>query len=348
MVMKVLPKKGTMKPGTEVKFSISGQEMQKVLYYYGLLQSTDSALDKIICPLHQDVNPSMLVDYSEGRFFCFGCQKSGDALRLVTEIEQNNGLNALQAMQKYFYILNSEKVEQLKTNVVLSKPREDNPVLRNMAADYYFGLKTIDWESDYEYDDLTFGEVVKCSEYMAERGFSVFALNQCNAKITYTVNYPLIFPMFDNGKFKGWVCRTTSKVVESKRKYLYNEGFSRATTLVGVYGNKFNPPKRNVYIVEGYMDRLKFLQYGEQNVVAILGWKITSEQIQKLKDAGVTNVYSALDNDECGKKGTEHLKKFFKVRPIVYPRGCKDPGDMTYEQFKWMQKQTGVGQRVIR
>ena len=44
--------------------------------------------------------------------------------------------------------------------------------------------------------------------------------------------------MIDNGKFKGWVCRTTDKDIEKKRKYLYNKGFRRAETLVGSYGLK--------------------------------------------------------------------------------------------------------------
>ena len=114
---------------------------------------------------------------------------------------------------------------------------------------------------------------------MAKRGFSWKILNQCRAKVTYNANYPIVFPMFDNGEFKGWVCRTTNKLVEQKRKYLYNEGFSRATTLVGNYKGK-----KRVVVVEGYMDRLKVRSFGEERVIAILGWKMTNEQITSSKD----------------------------------------------------------------
>lgn len=61
------------------------------------------------------------------------------------------------------------------------------------------------------------------------------------------------------------------------------------------------------------MDRLKFLQFGESNVAAILGWKMSSEQIKKLKDKGVNTIISALDNDPCGKRGTAYLKEHFNV-----------------------------------
>ena len=141
--------------------------------------------------------------------------------------------------------------------------------------------------------------------------------------------------MLDNGKFKGWVCRTMLKSVEAKRKYLYNEGFSRATTLVGNYGSK-----DYVIVVEGYMDRLKFAQFGEENVVAILGWKMSPQQIQKLKDKGINKVISALDNDVCGKKGTEFLKQHFDVTRFAYLKGVKDPGEMTQDLFDKMFSKT--------
>ena len=119
------------------------------------------------------------------------------------------------------------------------------------------------------------------------------------------------------------------------RKYLYNEGFSRATTLVGEYGSE-----NYVFIVEGYMDRLKFVQFGITNVVAILGWKMSGEQEKKLKEKGITHVISALDNDECGRKGTRYLKTIFNVTRFSYLKGIKDPGEMSEENFNKMYRRT--------
>ena len=141
--------------------------------------------------------------------------------------------------------------------------------------------------------------------------------------------------MLDNGKFRGWVCRTMRKDIEAKRKYLYNEGFSRVSTLVGDYGSE-----KYVFVVEGYMDRAKFLQFGVTNVVAILGWKMSEEQERKLKEKGITDVISALDNDECGRKGTKYLKSIFNVTRFTYLKGIKDPGDMTEDKFKKMYSRT--------
>ena len=306
-----------------------GTNLAKVLWYYNLIPSTSSLSQKIVCPFHKDINPSMMVNLEDGSWFCFGCNLTGDAIKFVKLMESENGLNDLQAYKKYLQILKSDKCSNIKINRSHVKQKPLQRHLYNMAYDYYYGLRKVNWRDSCEL------EVVSARDYMSKRGFNPKTLTKCGAKITYNNNYGLVFPMLDNGKFKGWVCRTMVKSIEAKRKYLYNEGFSRATTLVGNYGTK-----DYVFVVEGYMDRLKFVEFGEENVVAILGWKMSQEQIQKLKDKGITKVISALDNDECGRKGTKFLKKHFQVTRFTYLKGIKDPGDMTQESFNKMIKRT--------
>ena len=310
-------------------FNCGGNELAKVLMYYGYIPDVASSVYKIICPFHNDLNPSMIVDLEKGMFFCFGCNCSGDAYEFVRLL--NEKMNSLEAMLKLLEILKSDKVEKID----FSKRRKVNrnkksKELYDIAWDYYFGLSKINWH-DRENEDI-----IECRKYMRKRGFYPSTLNECQAKITYNNQYQIIFPMFDNKLFKGWVCRTTLKDVEKRRKYLYNEGFSRATTLVGNYeGYDY------VFVVEGYMDRLKFIQYGVKNVVAILGWKMSYEQEKKLKAFGINHIISALDNDECGKKGTNYLKSIFKkVTRFCYLKGVKDPGEMNNKNFDVMYKKT--------
>lgn len=307
-----------------------GTKLAKVLWYYNLIPSTASLSQKIVCPFHSDVNPSMIVNLEDGSWFCFGCNLAGDAIKFVKLMEAKyNDLNDLQAYKKYLQILKSDKCSDIEINPTLKLKKPLQRDLYNEAYDYYHGLRKVDWKKSNE------SEVVSARDYMKKRGFSPKTLIKCGAKVTYNNSYGLIFPMLDNGKFKGWVCRTMIKHIEEKRKYLYNEGFSRATTLVGAYGTK-----DYVFVVEGYMDRLKFVQFGEENVVAILGWKMSPQQIQKLKDKGITKIISALDNDNCGKKGTKFLQKHFEVTRFTYLKGVKDPGEMTQESFDKMLKRT--------
>lgn len=306
-------------------------ELAKVLWYYNLIPNIYEPVQKIVCPFHPDVNPSMSVDLIKGTCYCFGCSEYLDAKSFVIKMENKyNGLNDLKAMQVYYKILKSKKCSDIHIKNAYKNYRTSNKKqLYDEAYDYYHGLRSVNWLEDLSEDEE---EVYK---YMLKRGFTGSVLNECKAKITYNNSYPIIFPMMDNSKFKGWVCRTNKKKIEAKRKYLYNKGFSRASTLVGNYGSK-----EYVIVVEGYMDRLKFLQYGVENVVAILGWKMSSEQENKLKSKGINNVISALDNDECGRKGTKYLKTIFNVTRFTYLRGIKDPGEMTEEKFDKMYSRT--------
>lgn len=316
--------------GKEIKSELGGRELAKVLYYYGLIPDVETAEQKIVCPFHEDMNPSLIVNLEKGNWYCFGCNKSGNAFDFAQGIEAKRGIKGIKMLKKFQHILNSNKVEKLNYAPV-TKTKKDNEELYNIACDYYYGLSRVDWKTS----DLP--EAVEAREYMLKRGFTPKTLNKVQAKVTYNKNYAIIFPMLDNGNFKGWVCRTTVKEIEQKRKYLYNGGFLRRNTLVGNYAGC-----NYVFVVEGYMDRLKFIQFGVENVVAILGWKMSREQEKKLRDAKVEYIISALDNDTCGKKGTEYLKNIFpgKVIRWCYLKGIKDPGEMNKELFDKMYNKT--------
>lgn len=312
------------------RFEPSGEDLAKVLIYFGLISDANQDTYKIVCPFHSDANPSMMIDLAEGRFYCFGCASNGNAYDFVKYLYKGR-LNDLQALIKYFKILRSNKTKSIKINKAKPKLRTESEDKLNEAKDYFYGLKSINWSEDTSY------EVLECLEYMYARGFTEKDLKFADAKVTYNEGYPIIFPMLDNGIFRGWVCRTNNPQIAKKRKYLYNEGFSRATTLVGDYKEKSIP-----IICEGYMDYLKFKSFGVKNVVAILGWKATSEQVSKLKEKGISKVISALDNDDCGRKGTEYLKNFFEVVRFSYDPGIKDAGEMNKVLFNKMMYRTNI------
>ena len=316
-----------------VVFNPDGNDLRKVFYYYGVLEE-----EKIVCPFHDDQRPSCHVNFDDGIFHCFACEASGDAFQFVKMA--NPKLDGLKALRLYFAILNSEKVKNVKNrNIRKSKKKSERnkavkqAELYDVAHDYYFGLKSVDWRKN----DSTY------KAYMNKRGFKDKTLNTIGAKQTITSkNYPLIFPIMDMDLFKGYVCRTIDKHVEKKRKYLYNEGFSRVNTLAGRYDSDV------VVLVEGYMDMLKMRQFGLNYVAAILGWKITRNQIDKLKAMGVKYVISALDMDKPGRDGTEYLKNFFTVIKFKFPKDVKDPGDLTKKQFDIAYEKTKRELREIK
>lgn len=307
-----------------------GDKLAAVLLYYRLIESVESQEMKIICPFHADKNPSMKVDFATGFWYCFGCQEGGKWRKFILKMEGSE-LKAELVKQK---ILKGDVkstglvIRQVSPEVARRRQRQ----LRVEAMDYYVGLPKVAWASSGD------PEACMVRGYMVERGFTVKSLQCARAKFNYSRDYKLIFPITDNGSFKGWVCRTIDPEVAKFRKYLYNKGFSRRNTVVGSYGQHCDGPQDYVVIVEGFMDRLKLEQLGVKNAVAIFGWKITDEQVKKLKHAGIKFVVSALDNDDCGKRGTEYLRKHFDVIRWPYLKGIKDPGDFTQKSFSKMSK----------
>lgn len=195
-----------------------GKELAKVLIYYGLIADVVSSDFNIICPFHEDINPSMRICLDDGSFFCFGCEAKGNALDFVQKVHPE--LNDLQACVLLEQILNSKEIKRL--NVKYRKKRRiQNKQALNEAHDYYYGLRVVDW------NNVQTKEEREALEYMKQRGFNARALNIANCKANYNIAYPFLFPILDNGEFKGWVGRTTNKYVEKKRKYLYNDGFRK-------------------------------------------------------------------------------------------------------------------------
>lgn len=309
-----------------------GKDLARVLIYYGLIGDVSISDFNIICPFHDDINPSMRITLDDGQFFCFGCRVSGNAYDFVRLA--NPQLNELQCCILLEQIVNSKEVKAINVKYKKKKKKNNKQALVE-ASDYFYGLRSVDWNNTRTEDER------KTLEYMQGRGFTPRALNIADCRVNYNIAYPFVFPILDNGEFKGWVGRTTNKYTAQKRKYLYNDGFRKRDTICGNYSENCIP-----WICEGYMDYLSLRTRGHiKNTCALLGWHLADEQMNKLKEKGITTVVSALDNDKCGIKGTEYLKKFFNVIRFPYKEDIKDVGEMTEEQLK---KQIQIVKKQIK
>ena len=65
---------------------------------------------KAKCPFHNDQTPSM--SFKEGRFKCFGCDASGDAIDLVARLKHLNTAEAAQNITEVFHIHTSAPVQK--------------------------------------------------------------------------------------------------------------------------------------------------------------------------------------------------------------------------------------------
>lgn len=317
--------------------STSLNQFIAALKHYDIYQEDDQY--KIICPFHGDKNPSLQINKQTGFFYCYGCGLSGGAFELVKNYEPS--LSPIEIYKKLHSFVKEGKGDiggrdvYTYTNLPYTHSFVDSKVKYRegikLAKDFYFNLPETNW---YKLPE----EAIPILRYMKHRGFTTSTLKKFGAKFTYNKNYPIVFPMYDNGIFRGYVMRTDDPTVEDQRKYMYNREFRRRITLPGDYKNS------TVILVEGFLDMLKAKQYGIKYVAAVLGWKLTSEQFEKLKRCGVKTIICALDNDECGRKGYKYLKRIcsvnhISVKRIRYPKSMKDMGDLNKENSKQILKQ---------
>lgn len=301
-------------------------EFDKVLNHYGLFMDAD--VYKVVCPFHGDLNPSLQINREKQYYYCYGCGAHGGALEMVKGF--NPKLDPLKATMELKKLARGRQTGIQNTPQVVqisNKKRLSQAEAVKQARQFYSTLPDPNWYKPGS-NEAIYEETLEAKRYMTKRGFTPTILTKMGAKPSLNTSYPIVFPILENEKFKGYVMRTFDPEVEAKRKYLYNDGFRRQLTLPGIY-TKGQP----LMVVEGYLDCLKAIQLGIPNVVALLGWKASRKQLNKIARNHIPYIICALDRDEAGDKGYRYLKEAAKqynipIKRLHYPKTVKDFGDV--------------------
>lgn len=100
--------------------------------------------------------------------------------------------------------------------------------------------------------------------------------------------------------------------------------------------------KRVMILCEGSLDALWLHQMGLTNSLALLGSKITNEQVAIIESLEPDLIINMLDNDEAGKEGTQLLikkmKRIFPIYKVDFPENKKDPRDCTPAEIRQILK----------
>lgn len=278
-----------------------------------------------LCPFHSEKTPSFSISLNKNIFHCFGCQKGGNAITFIQEVEHLSYPEAVRFLGKQYGVEvpdRSSASENSEQNELKERVRK----ILNEAAKYYYSCLV----------DPKLGKVAK--DYTVERGLSpatcrhfglgyapsgfnnlysllkqkgftdeemlnsgLFIRSSKNNKIYDLFHDRLMFPIFDSfGKLIAFGGRTLngdkSKYVNSPDSVVYNkkEHF---------YGLNFAKVTRSpqLIIVEGYMDTIAMHQAGVTNAVASLGTAFTEQQL-RLASKYASEVVFFFDADNAGQK----------------------------------------------
>ena len=310
------------------------------------------------CPFHDEKTPSFVVSPTKGIYKCFGCQKGGNSINFIQEVQGVSYPEALRyAADKYNIEIEEQELTPEQESRMSAK--ESQFIATKFANDYF---QDILWNTED-------GKVIGLS-YFKERGFSeetikkfelgyspkkansfgkaaikagydadVLVASSLIGKNENGENYDkfkdrTIFPIHSyTGKVIGFGGRAFNP--DAKSKYL-NSGetliYDKSKVLYGLNLSKQAISKADkCFIVEGYTDVISMHQNGVENVVSASGTALGPQQIQLIKRS-TNNVTLLFDGDKAGVKATLRsidlcLKAEMNVKIVSFPDG-EDPDSL--------------------
>ena len=307
------------------------------------------------CPFHNEKTPSFSVSPTKGIYHCFGCGKTGSAVRFVMEHESMSYVEALKYLAKKYGIEVREKEETPEE--IASRQRRESLMLVLDYTERFFqeSLRTHEGRNlGYAYfksrglEDSTIEKYglgwspmkgTALCEKAVEDGYKpeyLVATGVCIQKDDGTLvdkfRERAMFPIHTvSGRIIGFGGRTLRSDYKERNigKYVNSpqtEVYDKKTTLYGIYFAKSEIARRDrCILVEGYLDVLSMHQLGITNVVASSGTSLTVEQVSLIRKF-TENVTIMYDGDAAGIHAAERgiglcLKGGLNVRVVLIPDG---------------------------
>lgn len=185
------------------------------------------------------------------------------------------------------------------------------------------------------------------SRYFKAEGFSEEILNHFEVCGGYTDEEKVvrdIIPIRDvNGKLVAYSLRDTRKGVSEDNKYKLTSNFDKDRVLYNLDKTKTLFAEKPMIIVEGFKSVWRLKQYGIDNVVAIMGSRLTVGQTYLVEAFALKGVILLFDNDLAGIDGTVHacndlknsispIKPIFITETDVNGKGL-DPSDLSKDEI---------------
>ncbi len=332
-----------------------------------------------LCPYHSEKTPSFSVSPDKNFYYCFGCQKGGDAIKLVSELKSFSFVEAVSHLAERFGVeLKFEGRTPEEERVAAQRIARRRSAYKALAAAtaYYhkYLLKSPAAEEARGYLEkrgLQQSTIVEFRVgYAPPRGSSGFA--QAARKVgldrealsTAGLISPrgerfvdrVTFPISDRrGRIVGFGARSLG---DAKPKYLNSpetEIFNKRSLLYGFpQAAEAIRKEKAALVVEGYTDVLMLYQSGIKNAVATLGTALTEQHLNVLSGYA-ESVYLLFDPDEAGENVLE--KAFFPAAELKLDlrvlRLPEDPADWllghSAEQFReLLASATSVLEYVVR
>jgi DNA primase len=310
-----------------------------------------------VCPFHQEKTPSFSINPELGLYMCFGCQKSGDAITFLREIEHIDFVDAVERLAQRANIQlryddrsqNRDRSRRARLieavgaavdfyhRTLLEAPEGGGArkYLRGRGFDgdaarqFVLGYSPDDWDAlsrhlqraKFSRDDLT------------ESGLAF--VNRVN-KLQDQFRGRLMFPIYDaRGEPVGFGGRALGDDGPKYKNSPETPMYQKSRLLYGLNWAKAEIVAKDQAIVcEGYTDVMAYVLAGCPNAVATCGTALADDHAKALKNLA-RRIVLAYDSDSAGQGAAERWYRWeqeleLEVRVADLPAG-KDPGDLWQE-----------------
>jgi DNA primase len=316
------------------------------------------------CPLHGERTPSLSVSPEKGVYYCFGCQRSGDAISFLQEIDNLDFVGAVESLAGRYgvtlrYTSQNEGATRARKRSLLDAVEkavhfyhdrlltsadagEARGYLRSRGYDgelvrtYRIGWAPDDWDQlarrlklkDDDLRDSGLGFVNKASRQQDSfRGRVMFPITDERGD---AVGFGgRILPGHEGSKYKN---TSTESSVYDKSKILY-----------GLHTHRDGIVKAGEAIIcEGYTDVIGYATGGIPRAVATCGTALTEDHVKLLKRFSADRVILSFDADAAGIAAAERVYAWEReyeldIRVAALPDGI-DPDDLAREDPAALQR----------
>jgi len=305
-----------------------------------------------LCPFHGEKTPSFSVNAEEGFYYCFGCQRSGDAISFAREMEQLDFVGAVEWLAE-------------RANISLRYTNEGDGHRRKERTEL-IGL--VDKAAEFYHQRLLKGpDAGKARAYLRHRGYDRETVEQFRigwapdqwdslvrhlaapaeklemAGLVFTNSRGgptdffrgrLMFPIFDpNGAAIGFGGRMLPEGEPPKYKNsAQNRIYDKSKVLYALnWAKKAVVDTDQIIVCEGYTDVIGCFRAGAPRAVATCGTSLTDEHV-KLLTRFARRIVLAFDADGAGKAAADRFYEWERSHDIEVfvadlPEGA-DPGEL--------------------
>ena len=306
------------------------------------------------CPLHGERTPSLSVSPGKGVYYCFGCQRSGDVITFVQEIEGLDFAGAVELLAgragiRLHYTSTDETAARSRRKRLLESVnkardfyhqrlldgRDAGPARHYLRSRGYDGDLVRRWKLGWAPDDWD-----RLAKYLGMsdedlRDSGLGFVNRGGRQQDF-FRGRILFPISDE---RGDVVGFGGRVMPDADgpKYLNTstdaKTYDKSRVLYGLYEHRKQIVKAGQAVVcEGYTDVIGCAEAGIELAVATCGTALTEEHVRLLKRFSADRLVLAFDADAAGAAAAGRVyawERQFELEVLVadLPPG-KDPGDL--------------------